>query len=95
MVILVIMTATVRPRTASLADAKASLSHLVDGAEFKGQSVIITRHGKPAAMLVPVLEPKSTPPRMAKREIKALFALLASQGDPAFSAVDDLISGRR
>ncbi|MEQ1498218.1 MAG: type II toxin-antitoxin system prevent-host-death family antitoxin [Novosphingobium sp.] len=35
-----------------LADAKAHLSELVDRAEA-GESVEITRHGKPAARLVP------------------------------------------
>ena len=36
-----------------LADAKAHLSALVDRAEA-GESIVITRHGKPAARLVPI-----------------------------------------
>lgn len=39
-------------RAVRLADAKAHLSELVDRAEA-GESVEITRHGKPAARLVP------------------------------------------
>lgn len=36
-----------------LREAKASLSALVDAAE-SGESTVITRHGHPAAMLVPI-----------------------------------------
>lgn len=39
-------------KAVKLADAKAHLSELVDRAEA-GESVEITRHGKPAARLVP------------------------------------------
>lgn len=40
-------------KSVSLADAKAHLSKLVDQAEA-GESVCITRRGKPVARLVPV-----------------------------------------
>jgi prevent-host-death family protein len=40
-------------KTVQLRDAKATLSALVDAAE-KGEPTVITRHGRPAAMLVPV-----------------------------------------
>lgn len=36
-----------------LRDAKATLSTLIDAAE-KGETTVITRHGRPAAMVVPV-----------------------------------------
>lgn len=36
-----------------LRDAKAGLSALVDAAE-KGEPTIITKHGRPAAMVVPI-----------------------------------------
>jgi prevent-host-death family protein len=39
--------------TIQLRDAKAILSALVDEAE-KGKLTVITRHGRPAAMLVPM-----------------------------------------
>lgn len=39
--------------TTTLAEAKAHLSALVTQAE-KGQEIIITRHGKPVARLVPM-----------------------------------------
>lgn len=38
-------------RNVNLREAKASLSALVDAAEH-GESVTITRHGKPAAVLI-------------------------------------------
>jgi prevent-host-death family protein len=41
-------------RKTSLVHAKAHLSELVDAAEHRGQRVIILRHGRPAAAIVPV-----------------------------------------
>src|SRR5580700_6907221 len=38
----------------SLVEAKAHLSELVDAAEHRGQRILILRHGKPAAAIVPV-----------------------------------------
>jgi prevent-host-death family protein len=43
--------------TVNFAEAKARLSALVDAAEA-GESVLILRHGKPAARLVPVEKQK-------------------------------------
>ena len=40
-------------KTVQLREAKATLSALVDAAEH-GEATTITRHGKPAAVLVPV-----------------------------------------
>lgn len=39
-----------------LRDAKANLSRLVDAVE-RGETITLTRHGKPAAALVPVDSP--------------------------------------
>jgi prevent-host-death family protein len=38
----------------SLVKAKAHLSELVDAAQHRGQRILILRHGKPAAAIVPV-----------------------------------------
>jgi prevent-host-death family protein len=43
--------------TLSLRDAKASLSAVVEAAE-RGEATTITKHGRPAAVLVPVEEAK-------------------------------------
>lgn len=40
-------------KTINLKEAKASFSALVDDAEH-GRASIITKHGKPAAMIVPI-----------------------------------------
>jgi prevent-host-death family protein len=81
----------------SLAEAKAHLSELVDQAEHKGKRILILRHGKPAAAIVPVEVAAPRPPRagMSQSEIDRFFAEAAAQGDPSISAVDDLIRSRR
>lgn len=38
----------------NLREAKAKLSSIIDSVEQTGEHVIVTRHGKPAAGLVPV-----------------------------------------
>ena len=55
-------------KTLQLRDAKARLSALVDAAE-RGEPTTITRHGKPAAMVVPVEAARKIYP-----EKKASFA---------------------
>ncbi|MCL4745446.1 MAG: type II toxin-antitoxin system prevent-host-death family antitoxin [Burkholderiaceae bacterium] len=46
-----------RSKSISIAHAKAHLSELVSRAE-SGESILITRHGQPAARLVPIREAK-------------------------------------
>jgi prevent-host-death family protein len=84
-------------RKTSLAHAKAHLSELVDDVEHRGKRVIIQRHGKPAAALVPVdvAEPRRMPARMSPGDIRALFSELAKYDDPSTSAVEDLLQSRR
>jgi prevent-host-death family protein len=87
-------------RRSSLVHAKAHLSELVDLAEHKHQAVLILRHGKPAAALVPIdLVPGAlkvpSPPAMTEEQVRAFFEDAARCGDPAISAVQDLLHGRR
>lgn len=84
----------------SLAEAKAHLSELVDEAEHHGRRVIILRHGKPAAAIVPVAVavPPAAVPRMTEAQAKrsiAHFVDELSALDPESSAVEDLLRGRR
>ena len=82
----------------SLAEAKAHLSKLVDQAEHKKTRILILRHGKPAAAIVPVdvAEPKTKrAKRKSDEEARAFFEEAAKCGDPSFHAVDDLVRGRR
>jgi prevent-host-death family protein len=53
-------------RTTPLVKAKAHLSELVDAAEHRGQRILILRHGKPAAAIVPV-EVAQAPPKTVRR----------------------------
>ena len=84
----------------SLADAKAHLSELVDQAEHKKKRILILRHGKPAAAIVPVevAAPKrKRVPRNkgdTRRSVRAFVAEF-SAAEPEASAVEDLLQGRR
>ncbi len=88
-------------RKASLVHAKAHLSEIVDAAEHRGKRIVILRHGKPAAAIVPVdvaMPPK--PPARARSSKAALRSIRAfieefSSADPNTSAVEDLLRGRR
>lgn len=85
----------------SLARAKAHISKLVDEAEHHGKRTIILRHGKPAAALVPVAV--ASPERPARKHTSLTetrksvesFIQEFSAAEPAVSAVEDLLAGRR
>ncbi len=85
-------------RKTSLAEAKAHLSELVDEAEHRGKRIMILRHGKPAAAIVPVEVAAPTPLKakpMTPGEAKAFLDSFAEIGDPAGEAVRDLRESRR
>ncbi|MGA7119764.1 MAG: type II toxin-antitoxin system prevent-host-death family antitoxin [Polyangiaceae bacterium] len=83
----------------SFADIKAHLSEVVDQAEHHGKRILILRHGKPAAAVVPVSVARGRrrravmTPEKAERRLCELAAEMA--GDESFSAVGDLLEGRR
>jgi prevent-host-death family protein len=85
----------------SLADAKARLSALVDEAEHKGRRILILRHGKPSAAIVPVGVASAQARargrgrrRLSGAEVRRLFAALGKAGSTR-SAVADLRRSRR
>ncbi|MGO8991964.1 MAG: type II toxin-antitoxin system Phd/YefM family antitoxin [Polyangiaceae bacterium] len=80
----------------SVAEAKAHFSDVVAEAR-RGKKIVILRHGKPAAAVVPVSMVESTPklPVMTREEALAVFESFAPLGDPSFDAVADLKLGRR
>lgn len=85
----------------SLADAKAHLSELVDAAEHHGKKIVILRHGKPAAAIVPLqaIAPKRRRRRTlsegeARRSVDAFVAEF-SAAQPEVSAVEELLQGRK
>jgi prevent-host-death family protein len=84
-------------RRTSLAEAKSHLSALVDAAEHRHQQVIILRHGKAAAAIVPVDVVMRTKPRGRRFSPLEIDGLLGAFGAaaPDVCAVDELIAGRR
>ena len=88
-------------RKTSLADAKAHLSELVDQAEHHGKRIVILRHGKPAAAIVPVSVAAPERPRAKPlsdeeaRQSVATFIEEFSGAEPNVSAVEDLLKSRR
>lgn len=87
-------------KKASLAHVKAHLSELVDEAEHHRRRIVILRHGKPAAALVPVdvaLPPRVRQKMTAAASEKSLRAFIDefSALDRDQSAVEDLLRGRR
>lgn len=68
-----------RAKSISIADAKARLSELVSRAE-SGESILITRHGQPAAKLVPVRE--------AKQPLRSMAAFRKTIPPTGISSID-------
>ncbi len=73
-------------KTLSLSDAKAGLSGLVDEVERRDEEIVITRNGRPAAVLVSPEEYESWRETLAiradrdlMREIKAGLSALKSR----------------
>lgn len=64
-------------------DAKTNLSSLVEEVE-KGGEVVITRHGKPVAMLVRIEQQHHTPEDIARRKqaIAELREMARKRGGP-------------
>ena len=86
----------------SLAQAKAHFSELVDRAQHTGKRTLILRHGKPAAVIVPVdvaipESPRARRPMGSKATRRSVEDFIAefSAVEPAVSAVEDLLAGRR
>jgi prevent-host-death family protein len=75
----------------SLADAKAHLSELVDRVEA-GESVDITRRGKPVARLTAVARARK---RIDRRMLQALTAALPPQAEAAADLVRRMRDGDR
>lgn len=91
----------VHMRRTSLVKAKAHLSELVDEAQHRGHPVIILRHGKPAAALVPVelaIRPSikaALDADEAERRLDELARVMTRGARARGSAVRDLLDGRR
>jgi prevent-host-death family protein len=86
-------------RRTSLVHAKAHLSELVDEAEHKGKPVLILRHGKPAAAIVPVdAVPglKRVAPRpMSAEEARSFMDKLIASVPPSEMTLEDALGRNR
>ena len=60
--------------TVSVRELKAKASKILKDVESSGEEVIITRHGKPCAKLVPVKSP--TPKKRSLRTVRDSFTFL-------------------
>jgi prevent-host-death family protein len=73
-------------RRTSLVHAKPHLSELVDEAEHEKRPVIILRHGKPAAAIVPIEAvpglTRAAPRSMTAAEARALIDRLVANAPP-------------
>jgi prevent-host-death family protein len=72
-------------------EAKTHLSHLLDQVE-RGETITITRHGKPVARLIPVAGSSRDERLRAVTDLKALRAGQTLGGVPVRELIDE---GRR
>lgn len=86
-------------RRTSLVHAKAHLSELVDEAEHKKRAVIILRHGKPAAAIVPVEAvpglKRAKPRPMNAEESRALLDELAASAPDTSMNIEEALGRNR
>ncbi|WP_192384469.1 type II toxin-antitoxin system Phd/YefM family antitoxin [Mesorhizobium silamurunense] len=75
----------------NLADAKAHLSELVDRVEA-GDSIEITRRGKPVARLTAVTRPRK---RIDAAQLRSLTATMPPQAEDAANLVRSMRDGDR
>jgi prevent-host-death family protein len=73
-------------KTTTVAQAKARLSELIGQVAHAGQSVLITRRGRPMAKLVPV----DAPARRHPAKVKGWL----DKDDPFFDALDGIVAER-
>jgi prevent-host-death family protein len=81
----------------SLVKAKAHLSELVDAAEHRGQRILILRHGKPAAAIVPVkvAERSARQRLMTEAQAKAFLDDIAASAQELDISIDEALGRNR
>ncbi|HEY8089901.1 MAG TPA: type II toxin-antitoxin system Phd/YefM family antitoxin [Polyangiaceae bacterium] len=81
----------------SLVEAKAHLSELVDAAEHRGQRILILRHGKPAAAIVPVrvAEEGARPRSMTQAQAEAFLDEIAASAPESGMSIAEALGRDR
>jgi prevent-host-death family protein len=82
-------------RKASIASAKAHFSELVDLAEHKGQRIMILRHGKPAAAIVPVEVATAGRPRVTIEAFEALLDRMIAEAPETTMTTEEALGRDR
>ena len=72
----------------SVANAKRGFSDLLGRVAYGGETIVITRRGRPMARLVPVDEKPSVAPDLASRG-------WLEENDPFFEIVEDIMTTRK
>ena len=72
----------------SVANAKRGFSDLLGRVAYGGETIVITRRGRPMAKLVPVDEKPSVAPDLASRG-------WLDENDPFFEIVEDIVTRRK
>jgi prevent-host-death family protein len=72
----------------SVANAKRGFSDLLGRVAYGGETIVITRRGRPMAKLVPVDEEPSVAPDLASRG-------WLEEDDPFFEIVEDIVTKRK
>ena len=83
-------------RKTSVANAKAHFSELVDLAEHKGQRILILRHGKPAAAIVPVdVASEERRPRLTLKAFDALVDRMIAAAPETTMTIEEALGRDR
>lgn len=72
----------------SVANAKREFSDLLGRVAYGGETIVITRRGRPMAKLVPIEQRDSQEPDLASRG-------WLDEDDPFFEIVEDIVEERR
>ncbi|MFN3816576.1 type II toxin-antitoxin system Phd/YefM family antitoxin [Brevundimonas sp.] len=75
-------------REVGILEAKTGLSGLVADVERTGEEIVLTRHGRAAAKLVPVSQPRRRDPAEWKKTVAAILATRDAR--PVVPGFDDL-----
>ena len=82
-----IMTQTDKKASVSVAEAKRGFSDLLGRVAYGGESIVITRHGRPMAKLVPA-------DRAVEKKSLAECGWLEDD-DPFFTLMDEIVAARK